>query len=327
MLLVTGSIILGFVLLIWGADRFVIGAAALARNLGISPLLIGLTIVGFGTSAPEILVSGMAALQGNPGLAIGNAVGSNIANIGLIIGFTALVAPLIVKSDILRREFPLLLVVCVGVYLLLLDGSLDRIDGILMLAGLIATLFMVVHIGRQRAAKDPLEKEFEDEIPSNLSTFAASMWFVAGLTLLLLASRMLVWGAVSVATLFGVSDLIIGLTIVAIGTSLPELAASVVSTLKGEDDIAVGNVIGSNIYNMLAVLCVPALVAPTGVDEMVLTRDIPLMLTLTIAFLIMGWGRKGNGRISRIEGAVLLACFVAYQAWLYIEAQPQLAGV
>lgn len=327
MLLVTGSIILGFVLLIWGADRFVIGAAALARNLGISPLLIGLTIVGFGTSAPEILVSGMAALQGNPGLAIGNAVGSNIANIGLIIGFTALVAPLIVKSDILRREFPLLLVVCVGVYLLLLDGSLDRIDGILMLAGLIATLFIVVRIGRQRAAKDPLEKEFEDEIPSNLSTFAASMWFVAGLTLLLLASRMLVWGAVSVATLFGVSDLIIGLTIVAIGTSLPELAASVVSTLKGEDDIAVGNVIGSNIYNMLAVLCVPALVAPTGVDEMVLTRDIPLMLTLTIAFLIMGWGRKGNGRISRIEGAVLLACFVAYQAWLYIEAQPQLAGV
>ena len=327
MLLVTGSIILGFVLLIWGADRFVIGAAALARNLGISPLLIGLTIVGFGTSAPEILVSGMAALQGNPGLAIGNAVGSNIANIGLIIGFTALVAPLIVKSDILRREFPLLLVVCVGVYLLLLDGSLDRIDGILMLAGLIATLFMVVHIGRRRAAKDPLEKEFEDEIPSNLSTFAASMWFVAGLTLLLLASRMLVWGAVSIATLFGVSDLIIGLTIVAIGTSLPELAASVVSTLKGEDDIAVGNVIGSNIYNMLAVLCVPALVAPTGVDEMVLTRDIPLMLTLTIAFLIMGWGRKGNGRISRIEGAVLLVCFVAYQAWLYIEAQPQLAGV
>lgn len=327
MLLVTGSIILGFALLIWGADRFVIGAAALARNLGIPPLLIGLTIVGFGTSAPEILVSGMAALQGNPGLAIGNAVGSNIANIGLILGVSALVAPLVVRSDVLRREYPLLLAVCIGVYLLLLDGSLDRLDGMLMLAGLVVTLFLIVRIGRQRAACDPLEKEFEEEIPSDLSTFTASMWFVAGLALLLIASRMLVWGAVSVATMFGVSDLIIGLTIVAIGTSLPELAASVVSTLKGEDDIAVGNVIGSNIYNMLAVLCVPGLVSPTSVSDTVLTRDMPLMLALTIALLVMGWGHRGNGRINRFEGTILLACFIAYQGWLYLEAQPTPPGV
>ena len=323
MLLVTGAIILGFVLLIWGADRFVMGAAALARNLGVSPLLIGLTIVGFGTSAPEILVSAMAAYEGNPGLAVGNAVGSNIANIGLILGASALVAPLVVQSDILRREIPLLLLVSFGAYLLLLDGDLDRGDGVLMLIGLAGALIAVVHIGRQRAARDPLEKEFEQEIPSDLSTLAASLWFAGGLVLLLVASRMLVWGAVSVATAFGISDLVIGLTIVAIGTSLPELAASIASTLKGENDIAVGNVIGSNIYNMLAVLGIPGLLAPSTVDNMVLTRDLPIMLALTIALLILGWGQKGSGRISRLEGILLLTSFIMYQGWLYIDAQPQ----
>lgn len=326
MLLATGSIILGFVLLVWGADRFVMGAAALARNLGVPPLLIGLTIVGLGTSAPEILVSGMAALQGNPGLAVGNAVGSNIANIGLILGVSALVAPLLVKSDILRREYPLLLLVSFGVYLLLLDGHLGRLDGAIMLVGLLVTLTWVVWIGKHRAARDPLEQEFEDEIPAGLSTLAASLWFILGLVVLLIASRMLVWGAVTIATAFGVSDLIIGLTIVAIGTSLPELAASVMSTLKGEDDIAVGNVIGSNIYNMLAVLCIPGLLAPSAIDRIVLTRDLPLMLALTMALLVMGWGRRGNGRINRFEGSILLACFIAYQGWLYLGAQPQIPG-
>lgn len=326
MLLATGSIILGFALLIWGADRFVMGAAALARNLGISPLLIGLTIVGLGTSAPEILVSAMAAYQGNPGLAIGNAVGSNIANIGLILGVTALVAPLVVRSDTLRREFPILLLVSFSVYFLLLDGHLGRTDGLIMVVGLVIVLISLVHIGRQRAARDPLEAEFDDEIPTDLSTFAASLWFLAGLALLLLASRMLVWGAVSIASMFGVSDLIIGLTIVAIGTSLPELAASITSTLKGEDDIAVGNVIGSNIYNLLAVLSVPGLVSPLAVHETVLTRDFPLMLGLTLALLFMGWGRQGHGRINRINGSILLACFVAYQGWLYVQAQPQFVG-
>ena len=326
MLLAIGSIILGFVLLIWGADRFVIGAAALARNLGVSPLLIGLTIVGFGTSAPELLVSAMASLEGTPGLAIGNAIGSNITNIGLIIGVSALVSPLIVRSDALRREFPLLLAASGGAYLLMLDGALDRVDGALLLAGLVATLLAIVHIGRQRALSDPLEKEFEDEIPTGLSTFAAVAWLTVGLVVLLASSRMLVWGAVNIATLFGVSDLIIGLTIVAVGTSLPELAASVMSTLKGEDDIAVGNVVGSNIYNILGVLCLPGLLAPGPVDAMLLSRDLPVMLALTVALLVMSWGRKGDGRINRLEGAILLACFAAYQGWLYIGAQPQLAG-
>lgn len=326
MLLASGAIVLGLLLLVWGADRFVMGAAALARNLGVSPLLIGLTVVGLGTSAPEILVSAMAAMQGNPGLAVGNAVGSNIANIGLILGVSALVAPLVVKSAVLRREYPLLLLVSFGVFLLLIDGHLGQLDGILMLVGLAATLLAVVHIGRQRAASDPLDQEFEEEIPTDLSTFAAVMWFLAGLALLLVASRMLVWGAVSIATSFGVSDLVIGLTIVAIGTSLPELAASVASNLKGEDDIAVGNVIGSNIFNMLAVLALPGLFAPTVIEESVLTRDFPLMLGLTMALFFLGRGRKGNGHISRIQGSLLLVCFVAYQAWLYVEAQPQLLG-
>jgi cation:H+ antiporter len=326
MLLAIGSIILGFALLIWGADRFVFGAAALARNLGVSPLLIGLTIVGFGTSAPELLVSAMASLQGNPGLATGNAIGSNIANIGLIIGTSALVSPLIVKSDALRREFPLLLAASGGVYVLLLDGNLGRADGALMLAALIAILVAIVRIGRQRAASDPLEREFEGEIPSDLSTRAAAAWFGLGLIVLLLSSRMLVWGAVDIATLFGVSDLVIGLTIVAVGTSLPELAASVMSTLKGEDDIAVGNVVGSNIYNLLGVLCLPGLLAPGPVDGQVLSRDFPVMLALTVALLAMSWGNQRDGCINRLEGAILLACFAAYQGWLFIRTQPHLVG-
>ncbi len=321
MLLATAAIVVGFILLVWGADRFVIGAAALARNLGVAPLLIGLTIVGFGTSAPEILVSAMASYQGNPALAIGNALGSNIANIGLILGATALISPLLVKSDILRREYPLLLIVSIGAFVLLSDGSLGRIDGVILLLGLVTSLLLVIHIAKSRVRKDPLEAEFDAEIPTDLSTFAAIAWFTLGLALLLISSRMLVWGAVEIAQTFGVSDLVIGLTIVAIGTSLPELAASIMSALKNEHDIAIGNIIGSNLYNLLAVLSVPGLFAPTQVADAVLTRDMPIMLGLTLALYVMGRGRDGNGHINRIEGSILLACFIGYQGWLFINAQ------
>jgi len=329
MLLATGAIILGFIILVWGADRFVMGAAALARDLGISPLLIGLTVVGFGTSAPEILVSAMAAVQGNPGLAVGNAVGSNIANIGLILGVTALTAPLFYKSDVLRHEYPMLLGVSIAVYLLLLDGQLGRLDGAILAAGLVLVLYLMVRIGRKRAGRakaDPMQAEFDAEIRTDLSVFAALMWTFGGLALLLVSSRMLVWGAVEIAVAFGVSDLVIGLTIVAIGTSLPELAAGIMSALKNEHDIAVGNVIGSNIYNLLAVLAVPGLFAPTLVENAVLTRDMPIMLGLTLALLLMGRSRDGSGHINRIEGALLLVFFIGYQAWLYLDAQPQLAA-
>jgi len=320
MLLATGAIVVGFIVLVWGADRFVMGAAALARNLGVSPLLIGLTIVGFGTSAPEILVSAMASFGGNPSLAIGNAVGSNIANIGLILGITALVTPLLFKSHVLRREYPILLAISAGVYLLMIDGQLTFLDGVIMLLALFATLVLLVRIGLARSATDPMIQEYEAEIRDDLSTFAAVVWFIVGLTLLLISSRMLVWGAVEIATAFGVSDLIIGLTIVAIGTSLPELAASVMSALKDEPDIAVGNVIGSNIYNLLAVLCVPGLVAAPAISDEVLTRDLPVMLGLTLLLFLMGRGRNGDGHINRYEGATLLLAFLVYQGWLYLEA-------
>lgn len=324
MLLAIGTIIIGFIVLVWGADRFVMGAAALARNLGVAPLLIGLTIVGFGTSAPEIMVSGMAALQGNPGLAIGNAIGSNIANIALILGTTALLAPLLVRSTILRQEYPLLLGVSTVVYLLLLDGELSLADSLVMLLGLLGCLLWLVRIGVRRANNhDPLAEGAEAEIPKNMGTLAASLWFVAGLALLVASSRMLVWGAVEVATALGVSDLVIGLTIVAIGTSLPELATSIMSALKNQHDMAVGNIIGSNIYNLLAVLPVPGLVAPTLITGDVLLRDFPIMLGLTLVLLVMGIGRSGNGRINRIEGGILLACFIAYQTWLVFAAQQQ----
>ncbi len=326
MLLSLVAIVAGFAILIWGADRFVIGAAALARNLGVDPLLIGLTVVGLGTSAPEILVSTMAALQGNPGLAMGNAVGSNIANIGLILGVSALAAPLVVQSHVLWREFPLLLGVSLAVYLMLADGHLGRLDGTLMLLGLIGAMGWIVHLGRQRAAREPLEEEFAEEIPADMGTGAATAWTLIGLVLLVLSSRMLVWGAVNIATALGVSDLVIGLTIVAIGTSLPELAASVAATLKGEDDLAVGNIIGSNIFNMLAVLCVPALIAPFDVGQVVILRDMPVMLALTAALFFMGRGGPDNGTISRLEGAILLGAFVIYQSWIYITAQPHLPG-
>ena len=316
MLLASAAIIIGLALLVWGADRFVIGAAALARNLGVPPLLIGLTIVGFGTSAPEILVAGMAAWQGNPGIGIGNAVGSNIANIALILGATALIAPLTVQSDMLRREYPLLLAVSIGAFLILLDGDLNQLDGALLLLGLIISMLLLVRIGLNRRDNDPLAVEMEAEIPGDVSTSASIFWFIVGLVVLIVSSRMLVWGAVEVATAFGVSDLVIGLTIVAVGTSLPELAAAVMSALKNEHDLAIGNVVGSNIWNLLAVLGVPGLMAPGVVPPELLSRDMLIMLALTLALFVMGRSSKTHGVINRLEGGLLFACFIAYQSWL-----------
>jgi cation:H+ antiporter len=320
MLLPIASILLGLALLVWSADRFVIGAASLARNLGVPPLLIGLTVVGFGTSAPEMLVSSMAALQGNPGVGIGNAIGSNIANIALILGATALIAPLTVQLDMLRREYPLLLLVSLFAFVLLLDNELDRLDGTLLLVGLVVSMLLLVRIGLKRRDHDPLIDEMEAEIPEAIRTGAAIAWFIVGLIVLVVSSRMLVWGAVEVAVAFGVSDLVIGLTIVAVGTSLPELAASIMSALKNEHDLALGNVVGSNIWNLLAVLGLPGLLAPGVIPPEVVSRDMLVMLALTLALFVMGRGRDNRGVINRTEGAVLLAVFLAYQGWLIWES-------
>jgi cation:H+ antiporter len=319
MLLASAFILLGLGLLVWGADRFVIGAASLARNLGVPPLLIGLTVVGFGTSAPEILVAVTASAQGNPGLAIGNAVGSNIANIALILGTTALVTPLIVHSDLLRGEYPVLLAASIGASMLMLDGTLGRGDGIILLLGLVAAMGLLIRMSRRN--HDPLAEEIEAEVPPDVSTGIAIVWFLIGLITLVAGSRMLVWGAHEVAVMLGISDLVIGLTIVSVGTSLPELAASIMSALKNEQELAIGNVIGSNLWNLLAVLGMPALLAPGIIAPEVLNRDMLIMLGLTLALFIMGRGQREHGIINRIEGGLLLSCFIAYQGWLLWQSQ------
>ncbi len=319
MLLYTIGLIAGFALLIYAADKFVLGSARIAQNLGISPLIIGLTIVGFGTSAPEMLVSGFAAWEGNPGLSIGNALGSNITNIALVLGVTALLVPIGVHSKILRRELPVLFTLSLACYWLFLDGELSRIDGAIMLTLLFLFLAWVIRsaLVAQDRKEDPISEEIEHELAGHMATKTALMWCLGGLIGLMIASRLLVWSAVEIAHLFNVSDLVIGLTIIALGTSLPELAASIASILKKEDDLAIGNIIGSNVYNLLAVLSLPGLIHPGIVDPDIISRDFPFMLALTGVLFIMGYGFKGEGRINRLEGGLLFSAFCGYQFLLF----------
>jgi len=310
------AILAGLALLVWSADRFISGAAALADNLGVPSMLIGLTVVGIGTSAPEMLVSAIAALGGNPGMAIGNAIGSNIANIGLILGATALVTPLAVHSSVLKREYPLLLAISLITMALMWDGELSRIDGLILILLMALIMNWMIRSAKSGAA-DPMAGEFDAEIPHNVPTRTALFYLAVGLTALLISSRVLVWGATNVAVALGVSDLVIGLTIVAIGTSLPELAASITSALKGEHDIALGNIIGSNLYNILAVLSLPGLLAPGPFPPEVVSRDLNVMLLLTVVLFLMGYGFGDHGRINRWEGAMLLSAFIGYQSLLF----------
>lgn len=319
------AIVAGFAVLIWGADRFIDGAANIASNLGVSPLIVGLTIVGFGTSAPEMLVSALAAFEGAPALGIGNAIGSNITNIGLVLGITILITPLVVHSDTLRREFPVLGFVMLVSVVLLLDGDMDRADGSILFAGFILTLFGMAWLAiRSRGHGDPLETEFAQEYATpSMNTRKATVYFIVGLLALLVGSKSLVWGATGIAHLLGVSDLIIGLTIVAIGTSLPELAASVISALKNEHDIAVGNILGSNIFNLLAVLAMPGLIAPSDTDPLLLYRDFPFMIGLAIGlFLFARFCR--DGRIGRFAGVLMLMIYIGYNGLLAYQNTPGL---
>jgi len=316
------AIVTGFALLVWGADRFVHGAAATARNLGVSTLVIGLTIVGFGTSAPELLVSAMAALSNNSGLAVGNAIGSNITNVGLVIGVTAIITPLVVNSSTLRREFPLLFIVMLLTLFLLLDHRLSRMDGFILLLGLLMLVLWLIRLGLSGKRPEPMTKEYEREIPK-VSLRVALLWTGVGLVILLVSSRILIYGAINIAHMLQVSDLVIGLTIVAIGTSLPELAASVMSALKNEPDIALGNVIGSNMFNLLGVLGLPGAINPINIEPEVLTRDYGFMIGLTVAMFIFAYGFKKPGRINRLEGAALLGIYVAYMVVLYFSVHTQ----
>lgn len=312
-------IIAGFLILLWAADRFVLGASVIARNLGVAPLVIGMTIVGFGTSAPEILISAVSSLDGNPGLAIGNALGSNITNIALVLGFTSLLVPMTIKSETLKREYPILLAVTLGSLVLLMDGNFSRVDGIILITSMFLIIYTVTMLALRSRKTDPIVHEFEDEMPPEMNTGVASLWFLLGLVLLLIGSKLLVLGAVNIAQAMGVSDVIIGLTIVAIGTSLPELAATLMSAWKKEFDIAIGNVIGSNMFNLLAVLGIPGAIKPGPVPEGILERDFPVMISLTVMLFIMSYGFRRDGRINRIEGGILFACFLGYQAFIFFS--------
>lgn len=312
------AIVGGFAVLVWGADRFVHGAAGTARNLGVSSLIIGLTIVGFGTSAPEILVSVTAAINGNPGIAVGNAIGSNIANIGLVLGTTALLYPLLVGSDTLKRELPIMLVMMGVALFLILDHELSRYDGVILISGIIAFTFWLIRLAKAKHGYEPLTHEYDSEIP-RIPLKIALGWTFLGLILLLISSQVLIYGAVGIAKFFGLSDLIIGLTIIAIGTSLPELATSVMSAVKKEPDIAIGNIIGSNMFNLLAVLGIPAVIAPIALEAHVLTRDYATMIGLSVLLFIFAYGFKARGRINRFEGGILLSSYFAYMAYLYFS--------
>lgn len=313
------AMIAGIALLVWGADRFVNGAASIARLLNVPALLIGLTIVALGTSAPEILVSAVAAVQGNGGLAVGNGLGSNITNVGMVLGFSAIIAPITVKTSLLKKEFPLLVLVSLFSCWLMWDGLLSKADGSSLLGGLVLLLIWLGWAAKQGEA-DQLAIDTDDI--EELSRNAAIIQFVVGLVTLLAGSRALVWGAVNTASSFGVSDTVIGLTIVALGTSLPELAASLGSALKGEHDIAIGNVVGSNLFNLLAVIGIAGVIQPTEIVETVISTDIPLMLVLTAALVVMGmaWSKSRPGRINRFEASLLLASWIGWQAWTWITA-------
>lgn len=317
------ALIVGLLLLIWSADRFVEGASATARHFAVPPLLVGMVIVGFGTSAPELVVSALAASQGNPSLALGNAWGSNIVNMGLILGVTALIAPIQVRSQVLRKELPLLIGVTALSALLAWDLGLSRWDAIVLLAAFALLMGWSIREAMTHG-DDALAQETDAELQAHAMPLPrALLWLVLGLLVLVGASRLLVWGAVEIAQGLGVSDLVIGLTVVAVGTSLPELASCVAAARKGEDDIALGNVLGSGLFNTLAVVGLAGVIAPMDLEPAALTRDLPVMAGLTLLLYQMGRGWRRPGRINRWEGSGLLAVYVGYTAWLLWTMGPR----
>ncbi|MDO3388346.1 calcium/sodium antiporter [Gilvimarinus sp. SDUM040013] len=304
-------VLVGFAGLIWSADKFVGGSAALARSYGVSKLIIGLTIVALGTSAPEVLVSISASLQGKGDLAIGNALGSNLANIGLVLGVTALIASLPVQNHLLKTEMPVLLLITALAGWFLYDAQLSQAEGLTLLLALPCAMAIIIWSKRHHP------EEVDDEIP-DMTRGRALFWFAFGLLALIISSDLLVRGASELALAFGVSPLIIGLTVVAVGTSLPELAASVASALKGHHDIAIGNVIGSNLFNLLAVMSLPGIIAPITMEAEVFSRDFVAMAGITallaLALFASGIIHRNNGgaRLGKTMGIVFLLVYAGY---------------
>ncbi len=322
LLLPSVFLIIGLALLVWSSDLFIDGAASIAKYLSISPLIIGVVVLGFGTSAPEILVATLASLDNSPGLAIGNVIGSNIANIGLVLGITAIIAPITVKSSLLKREFPVLLGITLIGIVLMMDHNLDIFDGIILLILLIIVMVWMIRANKSVDKSDSLAEETIQEIDNlpKVSYKKSLVMLVVGLIILMLSAKLMVMGAVDIAHYFNVPETIIGLTIVAIGTSLPELASAITAAKKGEGDLMIGNIIGSNLFNLLAVLAMPALISPSRVEGTTLFIDYPIMLGLTLLMLMVALPRKGKTEITRLEGIFLVSCFIAYMILLYFRA-------
>ncbi len=308
----------GLAALSWSADRFVFGAAALARNLGLSAMVIGLTIVAMGSSAPEIVVSATASLANSPDTAVGNAIGSNITNIALVLGLTALLKPLSVSSTTVRREMPVLMAVTLLASYFLIDTVFEFYEGMILIVLFVVTIGGLAVISLSAEKNDPLQLETDTEIPKDVPTGIAVFWVITGLILLPLSAHFMVESAVEIARYFGMSELVIGLTIIALGTSLPELAASIAGVLKNEDDLALGNIIGSNIFNILAVLAMPGLIAPGVIDSHVASRDIFAMLLVTALLIAFSFNFRGSRSINRWEGGALILCYCGYCAYLFV---------
>jgi len=312
-------LLIAFVALVWSADRFVYGAAAIAKNLGVPTLIVGLTIVAMGSSAPEMMVSASAALADKTNTAVGNAIGSNITNILLVLGITALFKPLLVSSSTLKREMPILMLISIAAWYVISDNFFSAPEGIALMVGFIIFILGLIYIAKNQKGKkeDPFVAEACGDVPSGVSSKKAIFWLIFGLILLPISSHFLIGSAVEIAQHFGMSDLVIGLTIIAIGTSLPELAACIAGVLKGEDDLALGNIIGSNIFNLLAVLSLAGMINPSEIDPGAASRDMLIMLGATVVLIAMSLNLKGTRRINRIEGATLLCGFFAYQYYIF----------
>jgi cation:H+ antiporter len=320
MLSYIAAVVAGLAILIWSADKFVEGAAAMARLLGVSIMIIGITIVGFGTSAPEIVVSIIAVLDNTPDLAIGNALGSNIANIGLILGVTAMMVPIPVVTRLLKSEYPLLLLATAVMAWALFDLSLDIVDGFILIGLLVLCLGYLIREHRRHPGEYAQEEHENAEMVHEMKMPAALGWIALGLILLVGSSKLLVWGASGIAVTLGVSDLVIGLTVVALGTSLPELAASIASLKKGKPDLAIGNVIGSNLFNSLAVIGLPALLTTFSIDPSARSRDLVVVIGFTVLLLLMSRFPSALPRhLTRLKGIVLFLGFVIYQLYLYYQ--------
>ena len=311
------AVVLGLAILVWSADTFIDGATSLAVRFNMPSFLIGVIILGIGTSAPELVVSALAAFAGSPDLALGNAYGSNIINITLVLGVTALISPILIRSDVIRYDLMLLLAVTALAAIQLVDGNLSRLDGIVLVVALVAVLLIQILLSL-RSNKDKVELPEQLAAKEQVNVFKSFGTLILGLSLLIVSSRAIVWGAVELATLWGMSELLIGLTIVAIGTSLPELVASVAAARRGEHDMALGNVIGSNLFNTLGVVGLAAIIKPMQhIDPQILSRDVMMVgMVSVLLFILAIIAFKRQGEMKHGSGVVLILTFIFYSVLL-----------